>query len=60
VPQRNRAYLPDSDGSFVGASDVFSWLNQALRQMVINLGGIPDISGVAWPTGAAWAALNNR
>ena len=51
-PQINRAFLPDSDGTFVAASTAFSWLNQALRQMIINLGGIPDISGVAWPSGA--------
>lgn len=59
-PQVNRAFLPDSDGTFVAASTAFSWLNQALRQMIVNLGGIPDISGVAWPSGAAWQALNNR
>ena len=59
-PQINRAYLPDSDGGFASAAMAFSWLNQALRQMIINLGGIPDISGVAWPSGAAWQVLNNR
>jgi hypothetical protein len=60
APQVNRAYVPDSDGTFVPASLAFSWLNQALRQMIVNLGGIADISGVAWPSGAAWQALNNR
>lgn len=59
-PRRSSAYLPDSDGSFVSSSIAFSWLNQALRQMVVQLGGIRDISGVAWPSQAAWQVLQNR
>lgn len=59
-PRRSSAYLEDSDGSFVSSAVAFSWLNQALRQMVVQLGGIRDISGVAWPSQAAWAVLQNR
>ena len=59
-PQYNSAYLPDSDGAFVPSSLMFNWLNNALSQMVVTLGGIDDISGVAWPSGAAWQVLQNR
>jgi hypothetical protein len=59
-PTRNRAYIPDADGKFIDAATAFRWLNMALKQMVVTLGGIPDISGVAWPSQAAWAVLNNR
>lgn len=59
-PRKSSAYLPDSDGGFVSSSIAFSWLNQALRKMVVQLGGIRDISGVAWPSQAAWQVLQNR
>lgn len=59
-PRKPSAYLADSDGNFVSSSTSFSWLNQALRKMVVQLGGIRDISGVAWPSQAAWAVLQNR
>lgn len=59
-PRKPSSFLPDSDGGFVSSSLAFTWLNQALRQMVVQLGGIRDISGVAWPSNAAWAALTNR
>lgn len=59
-PRRSSAYLEDSDGSYVSSAVAFDWLNQALRQMVVQLGGIRDISGVAWPSQAAWAVLQNR
>jgi hypothetical protein len=59
-PRLSSAYLLDSDGGFVPASVAFQWLNQALKQMCVNLGGIRDISGVAWPSQAAWAVLSQR
>jgi hypothetical protein len=59
-PQQSSAYVLDSDGGFVSASVAFQWLNQALRQMCVTLGGIRDISGVAWPSQAAWAVLSQR
>jgi hypothetical protein len=59
-PRQSSAYLLDSDGSFVTASVAFQWLNQALKQMCVTLGGIRDISGVAWPSQAAWAVLSQR
>ena len=59
-PRRPSSYLPDSDGGFVSSSVAFLWLNQALRKMVVQLGGIRDISGVAWPSQAAWQVLQNR
>ena len=60
VPSRSSAYLPDSDGGFVSSATGFQWLNQALRMLTVALGGIRDISGVAWPSGAAWQVLNQR
>jgi hypothetical protein len=59
-PRKSSAYLPDTDGIFVDANLAFSWLTQALKQMVVQLGGIPDITGVAWPSQQAWARLPNR
>jgi hypothetical protein len=59
-PNYSSAFLPDSDGAFVPSSLMFQWLNNALSQMVVTLGGIDDISGVAWPQGAAWQVLQNR
>lgn len=59
-PSINRAYLLDSDGGYVSAADAFSWLNQALAKMTVDLGGIRDLSGIAWPAGNAWAILQNR
>lgn len=60
APTINRAYLMDSDGGYVSASLAFSWLNKALSKMVVDLGGIRDLSGIAWPAGNAWAILQNR
>lgn len=59
-PTYASAYLPDSDGAFMSSGLAFQWLNDALGQMVVQLGGIDDISGVAWPSGAAWQVLQNR
>lgn len=60
VPTKSSAWLADSDGTFVPASIAFAWLNQALRRLTVTLGGIRDISGVAWPSQAAWQVLKNR
>jgi hypothetical protein len=59
-PQKSSAYLPDSDGTYVSAAIAYRWLNSALRKMAVTLGGIRDVSGVAWPSQAAWQVLNNR
>ena len=59
-PRQNSAFLPDSDGGFVSAALAYRWLNQALAKMVVQLGGIKDISGIAWPSGAAWAIMSQR
>lgn len=60
APRNNSAFLPDSDGGFVSSGTAYRWLNQALAKMVVQLGGIRDVSGIAWPSGAAWAVMSQR
>jgi hypothetical protein len=59
-PKYSSAYLPDSDGNYVSAAIAYRWLNAALRKMGVQLGGIRDVSGVAWPSASAWAVLSQR
>lgn len=59
-PSKSSAYLPDSDGNYVSAALAFRWFNLAMKKMVVQLGGIRDISGVAWPSQAAWQVLSER
>jgi hypothetical protein len=44
-PATSTAYLPDTDGSYVRASPVFRWLNDALRQGSRLMNGFTDYSG---------------
>jgi hypothetical protein len=60
VPRYSSAYLPDSDGNYVSAATAYRWLNAALRKLGVQLGGIRDVSGVAWPSASAWAVLSQR
>lgn len=45
-PTRNRCWLPDSDGAFVGAYNIYRWLNEALDVASKATGGIYDATGV--------------
>ena len=53
VPTRSTAWLPDTDGTFVGAFAAFKLLNQALAEMVKIGGGITDLIGVQSISGQA-------
>jgi hypothetical protein len=46
LPTRSTAFLPDTDGNFIGAYTAFRLLNRALQEMVKIGGGIVDITGV--------------
>src|SRR5262249_48846425 len=59
-PTTNRAYLPDSDGGFVGAQSMYQWLNEGLDKATDLSGGILDVSGVRSLNGAStYTCLNN-
>jgi hypothetical protein len=45
-PTRNTAFLPDSDGNFIGAYTMYRLLNRSLQEMVRIAGGIIDVTGV--------------
>lgn len=45
-PQRNTAYLPDTDGGFVSVSACYRWLNESLDTAARITEGIPAMSGV--------------
>lgn len=49
----SRAYLPDTDGSFISAATIYRWFNQALDEASDISGGIADRTGVASQTGVA-------
>lgn len=46
APNRSTAFLPDSDGNFIGAFTAYRLLNRALQEMVKIAGGIVDLTGV--------------
>ena len=50
-PQVSRCYNPDSDGQYLGAFQVFSWLNEAIVQGGKAVGGFYDASGVQTQVG---------
>lgn len=45
-PNRSTAFLPDTDGNFIGAYTAYRLLNRALQEMVRIAGGIVDVTGV--------------
>ena len=45
-PTRNTAFLPDTDGNFIGAYSAYRLLNRAIQEMVRFGGGIIDLTGV--------------
>lgn len=50
-PNRNRAYLPDTDG-LINAQLIYKWLNGALVNLGVHTGGILDENGVAIASGS--------
>jgi hypothetical protein len=52
-PTRNTAFLPDTDGSFLGAYSAYQLLKRALDEMVRLSNGITDVIGVPSITGTA-------
>lgn len=52
-PSFNSCFVPDSDGSSVGAYTIFRWLNDAIQEMSRMAGGILDMTGVQASTVAA-------
>lgn len=61
LPNRNSAYLPDTDGRAISATSVIRWINDGLKAAaVICGGGIPDISGVPSVAGQAMYILNGN
>ena len=45
-PTINRAFLPDTDGNFVSATSIYQWLNDGLKMISREAGGLLDYSGV--------------
>lgn len=45
-PTINRAFLPDTDGAFVSATSIYQWLNDGLKMISREAGGLLDYSGV--------------
>jgi hypothetical protein len=45
-PNRPTAFLPDTDGNFIGAFTAYRLLNRALQEMIKIGGGIVDLTGV--------------
>jgi len=50
-PVNSSAFIPDSDGSFVSASTMYRWLNDALKAAARVTGGIQDAVGIASVSG---------
>jgi hypothetical protein len=46
LPTRSTAFLPDTDGNFIGGYTAYRLLNRSLQEMVRIAGGIIDVTGV--------------
>lgn len=46
LPTRSTAFMPDTDGQFIGAFTAFRLLKRAIDEMVKIAGGIVDVTGV--------------
>jgi hypothetical protein len=58
APQRNSAWLPDTDGKALSVASVYRWLNDGMKAAaVLCNGGIPDISGIPSINGQAMYQL---
>jgi hypothetical protein len=58
VPNLNRAYLPDTDGTIFPAITVYSWLRDGLKSMADLCGGIYDTTGINTTAAIAMYQLN--
>lgn len=67
VPERNSAYLPDTDGKALSVSSVYRWFNDGVKDAAtICGGGIPDFGGVQATVGqpvyvlpGVWKKIHN-
>lgn len=50
-PDRNTAYLPDSNGDKISASALFRWINDGLKLASGVCGGLLDYSGISTVSG---------
>lgn len=50
-PQRNTAYLPDTDGDAINAATMFRWMNDALKLGSQVCGGLLDYGGLGSTSG---------
>ena len=53
APYKSSAYLPDTDGDLVSASEIYRWINAGQVALGRQAGGILDQTGVAMPAGNA-------
>lgn len=51
IPVTSTAYLPDTDGGFVSAYQIYNWLNEGLNIGALRCGGFMDIGGVQAQSG---------
>lgn len=65
-PTSNMAYLPDSNGNFVGVQQIYAWFNEALNLASHITGGILDETGAGTTNGqpiyqltGQWRKLTN-
>jgi hypothetical protein len=45
-PVLNKAWLPDTDGGFISAMAIFGWVNDGLKMISQEAGGLLDYAGV--------------
>ena len=45
-PTLNRAFIPDMDGNLISATAIYQWLNDGLKMISRETGGLLDYSGV--------------
>jgi hypothetical protein len=53
APYKSSAYMPDTDGDLISASEIYRWINAGLVALGRLAGGILDQTGVAMPAGNA-------
>ena len=58
-PTRSTAFLPDTDGNFLGAFSAYKLLNEALGEMVRIAGGVIDVTGVQSTINTSMYRLNS-
>lgn len=45
-PVLSRAWLPDTDGNLISATAIYGWVNDGLRMISLETGGLLDYAGV--------------